>query len=294
MDRVLVTGSSGQVGSSIVDDLRAAGRPVEGLDLRPSRWTSLVADVRAPPSLAGFDAVVHCAARVSVPLSIETPCDDASHNVMGTIALLDAARRAGVRRFVFFSSAAVYDGSHRGACAESAPLAPASPYGLGKSVGEAYVRLFGDVYGIETVCLRPFNIFSERQDPSSPYAGVISRFLADARAGRAPTVFGDGSATRDFVHVRDVVQAVHIALEHPRAAGGTFNVGTGRATSIRQLATMVAQRLGSPPPRHGPPRANELRHSVADITRLRGLGFVSTTALASDLDDLAGAQARAA
>lgn len=286
MDRVLVTGSSGQVGSYVVDALRERGRAVEGLDLRPSPWTTLVADVRAPPPLDEIDTIVHCAAQVSVPSSIEDPPMDASHNVQGTVAMLERARRLDARRVVLISSAAVYGNPVKLPCRESDPVAPLSPYGLSKLVGERYGAVYRELYGLDIVTLRPFNIFSPRQDPENPYSGAISRFVAAARAGAPATIFGDGSATRDFVHARDIVQAILLALEHPRAPGRVFNVGTGEATSIRALAEEVRAIWGAPMPRAGPPRAGDSPHSCADISALRALGYAPTTSLARDLREM--------
>lgn len=281
--RVLVTGSSGQVGSFLVDGLRARALDTLGVDLRPSPWTDRVVDVRHLRSVEGCDAVVHCAAQVSVPASIDDPRLDAAHNVDGTLAVLDLARRADVRRLVFLSSAAVY-GDAAAPVREDAPLAPRSPYGASKAAGEAYVGVYRRLYGLDTVVLRPFNIFSPRQDPSSPYSGLISRACAALAAGKVPTVHGDGLQTRDFVHVDDVVQATLRVLDAPAAPGGTFNVGTGRPSAVRDVVRILMDLAGARgQPSMAEARPGDIRHSHADISRLRRLGYEPRTDLRRDL-----------
>lgn len=264
--------------------LATHGQETVGVDLRPSIWTQHVADVRRLPERLEFDAVVHAAAHVSVPRSVQEPRFDAAHNVDGTIAVLDAARRQDVSRFVFVSSAAVYGEAPASPIREEAPLEPCSPYGLSKLVGEQYVQLYRRLYGIPTVVLRPFNIFSGRQAPDNPYTGVISRFAQAIMNGQQLRIFGDGTQRRDFVHAQDVVQAIRITLSSPKAVAGTFNVGTGRGTTIRGLAeTMLAVARSERRPRYEPPRTGDTRESVADISRLSALGFKPGTRLDHDI-----------
>lgn len=285
--RVLVSGSSGQVGSYLVDALREAGMSTLGVDLRPSRWTDLVQDIRQVSSAEGCDAVVHCAAQVSVPRSVEDPREDARQNVDGTLALLDLARRADVSRFVYISSAAVYGDAPVLPLREDFPAQPLTPYGLSKWTGEAYAMLHHRLYSLRAVSLRPMNIFSPRQDPSNPYSGVISKFAASLRAGQPGTLFGAGSQTRDFVHARDVVQAIRLALVHPEAVGQVMNVGTGHETSILELHRIMARAAGVvTPPVLAPSRVGDIERSVANISRLVKLGYRPTTDLATDLREM--------
>lgn len=282
--RTLVTGSSGQVGSSVIDEMRRRGTPSLGLDLRASQWTDLVADVRTATPPDGIRAIVHCAAQVSVARSVEDPRTDAAHNVDGTIAALEMARRRDVERFVFISSAAVYGNPSKLPVEESATPDPFSPYGLAKLVGERYVELYQRLYGVPTVALRPFNIYSARQDPTSPYSGVITAFARAARQRRPPTIYGTGNQTRDFVHVDDVVQAILLVANDARAVGGVFNVATGKEISIRELADLML-RLAAAEPKLGfaPPRPADIDRSVASVGKLRALGFVPRVPLEKGL-----------
>ncbi|HVL49795.1 MAG TPA: NAD-dependent epimerase/dehydratase family protein [Candidatus Thermoplasmatota archaeon] len=287
MRTTLVTGSAGQLGSYVVDMLCERGRPVLGLDRRPSRWTNIVADVRTHGAApAGVGAIVHCAAQVSVPLSVASPREDAAENVDGTLAMLEAARSFDAR-FVFISSAAVYGDPSKTPIREDSPVEPVNPYGLSKAVGERYTNLYARLYGLETVILRPFNVFSPRADPSSPYSGVVTQFVRAVSEGRPPVLHGGGLATRDFVHATDVSRAVLLALSEDRAKGGTFNVGTGRPTSIRDLAALVVKLAGSAVrPVDGEARRGDIAASVADVSRLVALGHRPATDLPRQLGEI--------
>jgi UDP-glucose 4-epimerase len=285
-NHVLVTGSSGQVGSYLVDHFRAEGRDTTGIDLRPSPWTHIVQDVRSPFATQA-DAIVHCAAQVSVARSTAEPRLDAANNIDGTLAMLDVARRQDCRRFVYFSSAAVYGVPHSLPIGEDHPTRPTSPYGLSKLAGEQYALMYGRLYGLPVTVVRPFNIYSARSDAGNPYSGVIVNFIGRIKSGSAPHIDGDGSQTRDFVHVSDVVQAVALILEDPRAVDKTFNVGTGRRTSIRELGELVVAASGrAPHPTHGPSRTGDIHDSVADIQALHSLGYAPRTALADGIRSL--------
>lgn len=296
--RVLVTGGAGFVGSHLCELLLAEGHAVRALDdLSVGRAEHVPAgcelrrgSVLDPEALteatAGVGAVVHLAARVTVRGSLDGFVDDARVNLLGALEALRAAHRAGVRRFVFASSMAVYADSPGGApVTESHPLDPASPYGIHKLAAEREVLLVGRHLGVEAVALRYFNVFGPRQG-FTPYVGAATIFATRLLRGEPITVFGDGLQTRDFVHVGDVARATALALTEPAAVGGVFNVGSGRGTTVRALAAMLTERLRPGAPwEHAPARPEEIRHSVADLTRARAsLGYAPATDLAAQLD----------
>lgn len=278
---VLVTGASGQIGSYVVEALAASGHRSRGVDQVPSAYAPVVADVRseeAASALDGCTAVVHCAANVSVPRSVEAPMEDAAHNALGTVAMLEASRRRDVRTFVYVSSAAVYGAPQGVPIREDAALAPLSPYGQSKATGEGYVSLYGRLYGLQGHVVRPFNAFSARQRPDNPYSGVIARFLAAARRGQPLQVSGDGRQTRDFVAAEDVASFLALLATRPPASGpGVYNVGSGQERSILDLARHVSLAAGLPPPHHVPARPGEIPRSLADVTRARAVGFRPST-----------------
>ncbi len=279
MSVCLVTGGAGFIGSHIVDALLARGDRVRVLDnLSTGRLENLSAamekiefvegDIRdeatAQKVAEGVDFVFHLAAMVSVPKSMEKPAEAESVNTIGTLNVLTAARAAGVRRLIFSSTCAVYGDEPTLPKTETMPPRPQSPYAISKLAAEAYCQLFNESFGLETVVLRYFNVFGPRQDPSSPYSGVISIFVERMTKGVAPTIFGDGEQTRDFVFVEDVVRANLLASETPNAAGKIFNVGTGRQVSINHLFKSLADVLRRElSPRYGPPRPGDISHSCA-------------------------------
>lgn len=288
---LLVTGSSGQIGSYVVDLARTRGLAVEGLDLRPSRWTTHVGDIcdasACARALAGKRQVIHCAAQVSVPRSIEDPVGDARNNVLGSLQLLQAASQAGVQRFINTSSAAVYGDPVSLPLGEDSPTVPLSPYGAAKLAGEAYARVFRALHGLEAVSVRPFNVFSPRQDPASPYSGVLTKFVERIRQGRPPLVLGDGTQTRDFVHARDVAGWMIDLATQPAPPPHTVNLGSGRATTILDLARMVLALAGvADEPDLGPPRAGDIQHSVAEVAVARSLGLAAPQPLQTGLEEL--------
>ena len=286
----LVTGGAGFIGSHLVEALTAAGGRVRVLDdfstglrdnLAPLHPAPEIidADVADPAAVeratAGVDVVFHLAALASVQRSIEAPADTHRVCATGTLLVLDAARRHGVRRVVYAASSSAY-GMPRGEVqTEDDTIQPLSPYAAAKAAGELYCQAFAVSYGLETVRLRFFNIFGPRQRADSPYSGVIALFAAALGEGRVPTVFGDGLQTRDFTYVADVVQALTRAAEAANVSGQVYNIGTGRGVTLLELAAALNHLLGTTvAPRHGPPRVGDVRHSRADISRARrDLGY---------------------
>src|SRR5579884_1351557 len=273
---VLVTGGAGFIGSHLVEALTAAGHPVRVLDdlstgrrdnLRPIQPAPEIVEgsVDDPAAVAramtGVAAVFHLAAVASVQRSVEEPVF--SHRVCatGTLNLLDAARRAGVRRVVYAASSSAYGGnSGAGGQTEDQPVAARSPYAAAKLAGELYMQAFAHTYGLETVRLRFFNIFGPRQRADSPYSGVIALFAAALIRGEAPTVHGDGTQSRDFTYVANAVQALTRAAEAPEASGNVYNVGTGRSVSVLELVAALNGILGTRlDPVFGPSRPGDVR-----------------------------------
>jgi len=298
----LVSGGAGFIGSHLCAALRAAGRRVRVLDdLSTGQRENLAGlDVEflegdaADPALAreacrGTERIFHLAARSSVPWSVAHPEAARRANLESTLTLLEAAAAAGVRRLVFSSSSAVYGdgGGEDRARVESDPPAPASPYAEHKLAGEEALAAAAAAGRLEAVCLRYFNVYGPRQDPSSPYSGVISLFTRLALEGRPATIHGDGLQTRDFVYVADVVRANLLAGERPLAVPTPIcNVGRGESVTILELWRRVCAAAGAPCPApvHAPPRAGDVRHSRAAIERARALlGFQATVALEQGL-----------
>lgn len=290
MTRCLVTGGAGFIGSHLVDALVAAGQTVRVVDdfssANPGNLSQVmsrielvqgsVADPEAvTKAVAGCEVIYHLAAIASVTKSVEAPL--VSHDVCatGTLQVLDAARRQGVRRVVFAGSSSAYGDQPGDTRREEDPLMPLSPYAAAKLASEHYCTSFTAVYGLETVRLRFFNVFGPRQDARSPYSGVIALFIAAMKAGKAPTIYGDGLQSRDFVYVSDVVQALRKAAEVSGAVGRVYNIGTGRAVTILELVEHLNALLGTEvAPIHKPPRAGDVRVSQASIERARAeLGY---------------------
>jgi len=284
--RVAVTGAAGFIGSHLVERLVLLNHDVLALDDLSTGSLDNLRAVRGSFEFAPLDvrnriacwkaidrfspaAVAHLAAVASVVRSIEEPEYAHAVNLDGTFNVLEAARIAGVHRLVFASSAAVYGLEPALPSLESDPVAPLSPYAAQKAAGELLARVYREVWGIETVALRFFNVFGERQRPDSPYSGVISLF-AEALSTRGwATILGDGQQTRDFIYVGDVVSAVAAALVGPDPGAGPYNVGRGEEITIRRLYRLVAQTLGAPDdPRYGPARPGDVRHSRASTDAL--------------------------
>jgi UDP-glucose 4-epimerase len=287
MAKVLVTGGAGFIGSHIVAALVADGNAVVVLDnLSTGHAANLteagdrvrleVADLRDAPAVGramqGCDYVFHEAALASVPRSVKDPLASNDVNVTGTLNVLQAARAAGVRRVIYAGSSSAYGNVEVSPKHEGLTPQPMSPYAVSKLAGEHYCRAFSAVYGLETLSIRYFNVFGPRQDPDSPYAAVLPLFARELLAGRAPRIDGDGSQTRDFTYVDNVVAGNLKAMAAPRTAGETVNVACGGSYSVRYLFDQIRALLGvAGEPVFGPRRAGDVDHSQADISRAREL-----------------------
>ncbi len=301
--RALVTGGAGFIGSHIVDRLLAEGWEARVLDdfssgrkdnlaSAGSQIELLEGDVRDTALVAraveGVEVVFHEAAVPSVPRSVAEPLRTHDVNVNGTLNVLEQARHAGVRRVVFAASSSAYGDTPTLPKIETMPPTPRSPYALQKYVGEVYCRLYADLYGLETVALRYFNIYGPRQNPDSEYAAVIPRFLRACLRGEPPHIYGDGEQTRDFTFVGDAVQANLLAADAKRASGHVMNVGGGARTSLNELLEAVRQITGTTLQAiHEPARAGDVRDSLASLDRARDLlGYVPSTSLREGLQKL--------
>ncbi|QRY46317.1 GDP-mannose 4,6-dehydratase [Mycolicibacterium boenickei] len=289
--RILVTGAAGFIGSNLVDRLLADGHQVIGIDnlrrgdldnleqafrfnrLMPGRFTFLRIDVQSPDLksvVAGScpDVIMHLAAQIDVRDSVQDPQFDARNNVLGTINLCEACRSADVRRIVYAASG----GSRYGTPAhlpvgEDTRVAPASPYAVGKIAAELYLSAYAGMYGMEPICLALANVYGPRQNPRGE-AGVIALFVSAVLTGRHAMLYGDGSSTRDYVYVGDVVDAFVRAGHAPRGTTGLFNIGTGEQTSVADLHRLVAAVVdGSLPPRYAAARTGELQAIALDATK---------------------------
>ena len=282
---ILVTGGAGFIGSHLVDALLASGFCVRVLDnlstgkadnlpLGHPRLELIVGDVadadRVLQAMTGCRAVAHLAAVASVQASVEEPMVTHRSNFVGTLSVCEAMRELHVQRIVFASSAAVYGNNGEGrAIDEDTPKAPLTPYAADKLASEHYLEFYRRQHGLAPAIFRFFNIYGPRQDPSSPYSGVISIFTERALQGQPITVFGDGEQTRDFVYVGDLVEVLVQALDAPEVLPGAVNVGLNRSITLNRLLSEISNLLGSlPPVIHGEPRAGDIRHSRADNRRL--------------------------
>ncbi|AZE87221.1 NAD-dependent epimerase/dehydratase family protein [Pseudomonas orientalis] len=282
---VLITGGAGFIGSHLVDALLAKGYSVRVLDnlstgkrsnlpLDNPRLQLVQGDVADAELLAqvvgGASAVVHLAAVASVQASVDDPVGTHQSNFIGTLNLCEAMRKAGVKRVVYASSAAVYGNNGEGASIdEETTKAPLTPYASDKLASEHYFDFYRRQHGLEPVIFRFFNIFGPRQDPSSPYSGVISIFSERVQQGLPIAVFGDGEQTRDFMYVEDLVDVLVQAIELPIVAAGAINVGWNHATTLKQVLQALEQVVGTLPViSYGPARLGDIRHSRADNRRL--------------------------
>jgi len=300
MPRYLITGGAGFIGSNLAHALVGRGESVRILDDfstgRPQnlggieeRLEVMRGDLRDPAAIAravqGVEVVLHQAALNSIPRSIKEPGPTNAVNVGGTLALLEAARAAGVRRLVYASSSSVYGDTPGLPKTEDMPLAPKAPYGVSKLAAELYCRIYTPVYGLETVSLRYFNVFGPRQHPDSEYAAVIPRFLRRMLAGERPVIFGDGEQSRDFTPVDNVVAANLLAAEVTQGIGEAHNIARGQTSTLNQLVRWLNELLGTQlPPIYEPPRPLDIRHSYASIQKAESqLGYRPTVGVQEGL-----------
>jgi nucleoside-diphosphate-sugar epimerase len=298
--RYLVTGGAGFIGSNTVDELVRRGHSVVVLDDLSAGKEENLAEVRNKitfikgnitdievirKAIFEADYVIHLAARTSVPYSMKDPIETNRINIDGTLNVLVAARDARVKRIVFAASSSAYGETPTLPKTENMQPMPISPYGVTKYVGELYAQTFGRCFGLENVCLRYFNIFGPRQDPSSPYSGVLAKFCSAFLEEAEPVIYGDGTQSRDFTYVENAVQANLLACEAPSASGKVFNVGTGGRVNLNEIVAALGNLSGKPlRPRYDPPRDGDIRDSQADISLARAiLGYEPTVGLEEGL-----------
>jgi len=283
----LVTGGAGFIGSNIIEALVARGERVtvldnlatgrrENLALFLSKIKFIEGDICDPAIVAeamkGIDYVFHEAALPSVPRSVADPLASNRVQVEGTLTVLLAAKKAGVRRVIYASSSSIYGDTEQLPKTETMPPNPKSPYAVGKLAGEYYCKVFHSLYGLETVILRYFNVFGPRQDPLSRYAAVVPLFITAILNGCRPVIHGDGTQSRDFTYIENVVAANILACAAPGAAGEVINVACGERTTVLQMAQYIAEIAGVKiEPEHAPSRPGDVRHSHADIAKARNL-----------------------
>jgi len=287
--KALVTGGAGFIGSHLVDRLMENDFEVTVLDnfstgslknlsqhLGKANFHLIDGDIRSErdvkKALEDIDFVFHLAAIVSVELSIKNPILVNEVNVCGTLNLLEESLNSGVKRFVYISSCAVYGNPTRLPIDEEHPTKPTSPYGASKLASENYCRIFHEIYGLQTVSLRLFNVYGSRQ-AMGPYSGVITKFIDRLKHGKPPIIYGDGEQTRDFIFVDDVVDACLHAINCKNCVGESINVGSGVETSINELARTISSLFGMQKikPIYTKPRIGEVRHSCADISKAEKL-----------------------
>ena len=285
--RYVVTGGAGFIGSNTVDELVRRGESVVVLDDLSAGKEDNLADFRNKISfikgsindleavrraMHEADYVLHLAARTSVPRSVKDPLETNKVNIEGTLNVLVAARDAKVKRVVLAASSSAYGETPTLPKVETMQPEPISPYGVTKYVGELYAQMFGKVYGLQNVCLRYFNVFGPRQDPSSPYSGVLAKFCTAFLEKTEPVVFGDGEQTRDFTYIDIVVQANLLACEAPAASGRVINIGTGARISLNETLQLLREISGNDlQAKYDSPRDGDIRDSQADVTLSREL-----------------------
>jgi UDP-glucose 4-epimerase len=284
--KVAVTGGLGFIGSHLVEKLSPENQVliidnessghVENIEHLPLDNISLdMGDINQVDLVGLFedvDYVFHHAALASVPLSIENPLVCNEVNVTGTLKVLDAARRVGVKKVILASTSAVYGDNNNFPLSENESLNPKSPYAVSKVAAELYCQVFSEVYGLPTVALRYFNVFGPRQDPNSQYAAVIPKFIESILIGKRPVIYGDGEQTRDFIYVKDVVEANIKSAESDLT--GVFNIASGKSLSVNKLFEIITQLMGEDlTPVHADARPGEIKHSLADLSLAKSLGF---------------------
>ncbi len=287
MAKYLVTGGAGFIGSNVVRKLLESGHDVKVLDNFLTGKRDNMTDVAKHITLfegdirdldmvkrvvQGVDMILHIAALPSVPRSVANPILSHEINMTGTLNVLEAAREHGVKRVVFSSSSSVYGNTPTLPKQEDMPHSPLSPYASHKAAGEFYCRVYYTIFQLETVCLRYFNVFGPRQNPTSQYAAVIPRFITALHTGGQPTIYGDGEQSRDFTFVENVVNANISASTAPDAAGEIINIACGERMTVNELAQRIGKILGKEvTPTYEPARPGDVKHSLADISKAQTL-----------------------
>lgn len=278
----LITGGAGFIGSNMVRFLLERGLSVRVLDNFETGKKENLAEIAGEieiiegdirdndivkQAVTGVDVVYHLAALGSVPRSIKDPVTTHDVNVTGIFNMLNQSREAGVKRFVFASSSAVYGQSPVLPQHEKLPLAPISPYGATKAIGEVYCRAFYETYGLETICLRYYNVFGPRQDPSSQYAAAIPLFVSAFLGNQSPIIFDDGEQSRGFTYIENVMQANFLAAQASETHGAAVNISTSNAVTVNTVVKVIAELLGKDiAPVYAPPREGDIKHSLADVS----------------------------
>lgn len=285
--KYLVTGGAGFIGSNIVSELLSCGHEVRVLDnfatgkrenilplMKDANLTMIEGDLRSfhivRAAVKGVDYVLHQGALPSVPRSINDPITSNDVNILGMLNILEAAKEFGVKRVVVASSSSIYGNSESLPKVETMPINPMSPYALTKYAQERYCQVFYQLYGLETVALRYFNVFGPRQDPTSQYSAVIPKFIKMIMQDKEPIIFGDGSQSRDFTFVENNVWANIAACTAPQAAGEVINIACGERYTLVELVSLINNILGKNiEPRFEPDRAGDVKHSLADINKAK-------------------------
>ncbi|MBU0568973.1 SDR family oxidoreductase [bacterium] len=288
--KYLITGGAGFIGSNIAEKLVKEGEDVRILDnfstgrrenIAPllDKIKLIEGDLRDLPAVKeavkGIDYILHQGAIPSVPRSIASPIESNEANANGTLNLLVAARDEGVKRVVYASSSSVYGDTPELPKREDMRPNPLSPYAVAKLAGEYYCQVFFKIYGLETVCLRYFNVFGPRQDPTSQYAAVVPKFITAILCGKSPTIYGDGLQSRDFTYIENVIKANLLAAQSPEAPGKVYNMACQKRFTLLELIDVLNEILGTKiEPVHADPKPGDVKHSLADITRAKNeLGF---------------------
>jgi nucleoside-diphosphate-sugar epimerase len=298
--KVLITGGAGFIGSHLARAYEARGDSVRVLDNFSSGKRSNLSDLEGrieivegsildeailDRALDGAEIVYHEAAIPSVPRSMAAPVASHQANATGTLMVLEAARRKGVRRVVYAGSSSAYGETPTLPKIETMASSPLSPYAVSKLTGEHYCQVYARSFGVETVVLRYFNVFGPRQDPNSQYAAVIPRFVTAALEGRRPVIFGDGTQSRDFCFIDNVIEANLLAADAPNASGRVFNVACGKATDLNRVVKLISEALSTPlDPTYETGRAGDVKHSLADIAAARQiLGYTASVSFEEGL-----------
>lgn len=297
MKKILITGGMGQVGSYLVDRLHKDFELtiLDNLssnirDNLPEGVSLIKEDIRSPVAqdlAASNDIIIHTAAQISVVRSMDDPLFDADNNVIGTLNLLEGARKGNIDKFIYMSSAAAYGNPEYLPVDEKHPQDPMSPYGVSKLSGEKFCTMYYQAFGLPTVCIRPFNIYSPRQDSSNPYSGVISKFIGRVKEGMSPIIFGDGSQTRDFVSVHDIVNMIVLLVNDQKSNGQVFNVGTGQKTTVKELAQIILDIFDSSLDIEFKDwMPGDIKDSYSDISKAKSIGYSPKVELKQGLQEI--------